>query len=96
MKQHNPRGSGSLKRPSSNTKIVPGTVKCPWKWSVNLDSSRKPRSIVIAECENCDLSLCRKVTYFHTVLVLRNDCKTGEKVWHWKVREFPIAYVYDV
>ena len=87
---------GNPSTPSGVTQTTPGTSNCRWTWDVDTDSARKPLSIAIAKCTNCDLNKCRAIIYNHNVLKEQQDCKTGEMVWTWGTEALPIAFVYDV
>ena len=92
----NPGAPSNSNIPSGVTQVNPGTRNCRWTWDVDTDSARKPLSIAIAKCTNCDLNKCRAIIYNHNVLVEQQDCKTGEMVWTWRTEALPIAFVYDV
>ena len=81
-------------RSSSRNRRWPLSQHCPWTWTVNTDTERKPQKIPVASCPSCDNLRCKLVQYNHNVLVRREDCRTGEKVWSWKLQPLPIAYVY--
>ena len=97
MRNRNPKTSLSLGSAVKSRGVVqgPGTSKCPWVWGVDTDTKRKPITIAVAKCDNCD-EKCRQVVYNHNVLVHRKDCRTGEDVWAWRLKALPVAYVYDV
>ena len=92
----NPTASGSSNTPSGLTQGTPGTSNCRWTWDTDNDTTRKPASIAIAKCTNCDLNKCRAIIYNHNVLVEQKDCKTGEMVRTWATEALPVAFVYDV
>ena len=98
LKEHHPSpvSSGSSSASRGVKRRTPGTSNCRWTWDVDIDTARKPVSIAIAKCTNCDLNKCRAIIYNHNVLVERQDCKTGEMVWTWTTEALPIAFVYDV
>ncbi|CAB3990998.1 uncharacterized protein LOC111338127 [Paramuricea clavata] len=100
VRDHAPKPQGASGSPSqagAATQGTPGTKKCPWTWDINTDTARRPVVIAVAKCQNCDVTTkCRQVTYRHSVLIQRKDCRTGEMVWSWRLKELPIAYVYDI
>ena len=95
VRDRSPKASISSGGAAKSSAQGPGTSKCPWVWDVDTDTNRKPITIAVAKCDNCD-DKCRKVVYNHNVLVYRKDCRTGEMVLAWRLKAMPVAYVYDV
>lgn len=86
---------GRLPQPrKTRSTTIPGTDYCPWDWKEDINPDRVPRTIVKAACPGCS-HFCRAVVYHHNVLVSRCDTKTGDRVWKWKQKVLPIAFVYD-
>lgn len=86
---------GRLPQPRrTRSTTIPGTDYCPWDWKEDINPDRVPRTIVKAACPGCS-HFCRAVVYHHNVLVSRCDTKTGDRVWKWKQKVLPIAFVYD-
>ena len=76
-----------------NTHLDAGSNLCPWSWTQDDDPTRIPRYLAKAECAGCK-HYCKPKDYEHQVLKERCDRTTGWKVWQWRKKSLPIAFVY--
>ena len=82
------------RRDVTSASSAQGSSACPWRWTnTRFRPNEFPPVFSRAVCPGCG-HFCQPVRYAVMVLVEDGcDPKSGVRIWRWKQRRIPIAYV---